>query len=79
KQNASNGTDHGTANNLFLMGGNLRKPGIYNAAPNLTDLDKGDLKFKLDFRRVYAVVLDGWLSAPSEKIMGNRFKKLGIV
>ena len=41
KQNGSNGTDHGTANNVFLMGGKLRKAGFYNAAPDSLNLDKG--------------------------------------
>lgn len=79
KQNASGGTDHGTANNLYLMGGNLRKAGIYNAAPDLTDLDNGDLKYKIDFRRVYASVLENWLGVPSQPILGEQFAALGIV
>lgn len=44
EQNASNGTDHGTANNVFLFGGKLKKPGIFNQAPDLVQLDNGDLK-----------------------------------
>ncbi len=79
KQNASNGTDHGTANNLFLAGGSLKKPGIYNAAPDLGDLDSGDLKYKIDFRQVYAEVLEGWLGAKHDQIMSERFQRLGIV
>ena len=79
QQNASNGTDHGTANNLFLLGGKLRKGGIYNAAPDLSDLDKGDLKYKLDFRRVYAEVLDKWLGVSSRQILGAGFEGLGVI
>ena len=45
KQNASGGTDHGTANNVFLIGENLKRPKVLNEAPNLNDLDEGDLKF----------------------------------
>ncbi|HHG84677.1 MAG TPA: DUF1501 domain-containing protein, partial [Bacteroidetes bacterium] len=56
-QNASGGTDHGTANNVFVMGGQLGKSGILNAAPDLADLDQGDLKYQVDFRQVYAELL----------------------
>lgn len=56
-QNASNGTDHGTAMPLFVIGGGT-KGGIYGEHPSLTDLDHGDLKFATDFRAVYATVLE---------------------
>ena len=56
-QNASNGTDHGTAMPLFAIGGGV-KGGIYGEHPSLTDLDRnGDLKFATDFRAVYATVI----------------------
>ncbi len=79
KQNASNGTDHGTANNVFIAGGNLKKAGIYNSAPDLGDLDKGDLKYKLDFRQVYAELLNGWLKADASGIVSGPGDRLGIV
>jgi len=79
KQNASNGTDHGTANNLFLMGGKLQKPGFYNDAPNLTNLDEGDLKFEIDFRNIYSTLLDKWLDAPAGQILNGNFKNLQFV
>jgi len=78
-QNASGGTDHGTANNLFLIGGDLKKPGFFNEAPDLTDLDNGDLKYKIDFRQVYASVLDNWLQADSRAVLKERFSGLGLV
>ncbi|CAN5493516.1 DUF1501 domain-containing protein [soil metagenome] len=78
-QNASNGTDHGTANNIFMINGQLKKPGFYNSAPDLTDLDNGDLKYKIDFRTVYANVLNKWLGADDGKILGQKFKSLDIV
>ncbi len=78
-QNGSNGTDHGTANQVFLMGNKLRKKGFYNAAPNLTDLDEGDLKFTIDFRNVYADVLKNWLAINPNLILGQSFEGLGIV
>lgn len=78
-QNAGNGTDHGTANNLFLMGGNLKNAGIYNAAPNLADLDEGDLKFEIDFRRIYAEVINNWLDGNAKQILGQEFGRLGLL
>ncbi len=74
-QNASAGTDHGTANNLFVIGEQV-KAGVYNAAPDLTDLDNGDLKYQIDFRNVYATVLDKWLGANSEQILKQKFSGL---
>ncbi|MGB0525103.1 MAG: DUF1501 domain-containing protein, partial [Flammeovirgaceae bacterium] len=78
-QNASNGTDHGTANNLFLMGGNLKKAGVYNAAPNLTDLDKGDLKYQVDFREIYATILQKWMQADVNQVMSRSFNTLPLI
>ena len=78
-QNGSRGTDHGAASNLYLMGGNLRQAGFYNDGPDLANLDEGDLKYQLDFRQVYANVLDNWLGAASEGILSKRFGDLGII
>jgi uncharacterized protein (DUF1501 family) len=78
-QNASNGTDHGTANNMLIINGNLKKPGIYNSAPDLQNLDQGDLVYKIDFREIYSEMLGNWLGADSEKILGKKFNLLGIV
>jgi uncharacterized protein (DUF1501 family) len=79
EQNASNGTDHGTANNIFLFGGKLKKPGIFNDAPNLTDLDSGDLKYQVDFRDVYATLLDKWLDINNSQVLTKNFSGLGFV
>ncbi len=78
KQNASGGTDHGAANNLFLIGNHLQKAGIYNAPPNLLDLDKGDLKHQIDFRQVYTSVLDSWLGVDASAILGERFSGIEL-
>lgn len=75
-QNASAGTDHGTANNMFLIGGGLKEKGLLNALPDLNDLDEGDLKYKVDFKNVYATVLNKWLGADDEKILGKKFDQL---
>ena len=59
KQNAASGTDHGAANNVFIIGKNLKKQGFYNEAPNLINLDKnGDFKYTVDFRSIYATILN---------------------
>lgn len=80
KQNASNGTDHGTANNVFLIGGGLKGSGtVFNEAPNLTNLDEGDLKYTVDFRRVYATLLRNWLNTDDVAILGRKFETLGFV
>ena len=78
-QNASGGTDHGTANNMILLGGGLREKGMLNPLPDLADLDAGDLKYKVDFRQVYATLLDRWLQADAEKILGRTFEPLLFV
>ncbi|MDX5421689.1 MAG: DUF1501 domain-containing protein [Hymenobacteraceae bacterium] len=71
-QNASAGTDHGTANNLFLIGGGLKQAGIYNDAADLQNLDQGDLMYKIDFRNIYATLLQNWLQADAAGILrGN--------
>jgi uncharacterized protein (DUF1501 family) len=74
-QNASGGTDHGCAGNILLVGNNLKKPGIYNDPPNLNDLDKGDLKFTVDFRSVYATIINKHLNGDADKILGKTFQK----
>ena len=79
QENASNGTDHGTANQIFLFGNSLKKNGIYNAAPNLSDLDDGDLKHSVDFKNAYATLLKKWLNTDEQKILGNKFSYLDFI
>lgn len=79
KQNASNGTDHGTANNMFLISGGLKQKGLINPLPDLGDLDDGDLKYKVDFKNVYATVLNKWLKANDEQILAKQYNYLGFV
>ena len=79
-QNASNGTDHGTANNVFLAGGALAKKGVINNAPDLANLDQGDLRHQIDFRSIYASVLNDWLGADDAAILGSGFERMsGLV
>lgn len=79
EQNASNGTDHGTANNILIYGGKLKKAGIYNDAPDLTQLDNGDLKYQIDFRDVYATLLDKWLNVNNVQVLSKNFAGLDFV
>jgi len=79
EQNASNGTDHGTANNILIYGGKLKKAGFYNDAPNLSQLDNGDLKYQIDFRDVYATLLDKWLDINNGQILTKSFAGLNFV
>jgi len=80
KQNANVGTDHGTANNVFVIGENLKTQGIYNGAPNLSDLDEnGDLKFEIDFRRIYATVLNKWLNVDDSQVLNKSFQPLDFI
>lgn len=71
-QNASNGTDHGTANQMFFVSGGLKRKGILNALPDLANLHEGDLMYKEDFRKVYATLLRNWLGADDHKILGAK-------
>jgi uncharacterized protein (DUF1501 family) len=77
-QNASNGTDHGAAAPMFVMGGGI-KPGLFGKYPSLQTLNAGDLAYNLDFRSVYATILDKWLRAPSKEVLGRQFPLVGIV
>lgn len=79
KQNASNGTDHGTANNVFLIGGGLPARRVLNEAPDLTKLTDGDLTYSVDFRQIYATLLHDYLGADDVAILGRKFDGVKIV
>ena len=72
QENESGGTDHGTAAPLFLMGDSINA-GLHGTYPSLTDLDQGDLKYTVDFREVYATLLEQWFEVDSVPILGKRF------
>lgn len=71
-ENASEGTDHGAAGPMFLCGDGLRG-GLIGTPPSLTDLIDGDLKFAIDFRGVYAEILESWFGVASQPILGQTF------
>lgn len=74
-ENGSNGTDHGTAAPMFVFGKRI-KPGLHGRQPSLADLQDGDLKHNIDFRSVYATLLDKWLGADPSKILGSDFERV---
>lgn len=78
-QNASGGTDHGTANNVFLMGGKLKKAGLYNEGPDLSNLSNQDLIYDIDFREIYATLLDKCLHSNSTEILKGNFQGLTVL
>ena len=78
-QNASGGTDHGTANCMFLIGGGLKQKGLLNAMPDLNDLNQGDLKYTVDFKSVYATMLHNWLGADDKEILGKQYEIMSFV
>lgn len=78
QENGSGGTDHGAAGPVFLAGPAV-KPGLLGAYPSLTDLDDGDLKPVVDFRRVYATILERWLGMPSAPALGGPFEPLPLL
>lgn len=77
-QNASGGTDHGTAAPMYLVGDMIR-PGLLGEHPSLTDLDDGDLRFGVDFRSVYAAVLEDWMGADAAAVLGRTYRKARII
>jgi uncharacterized protein (DUF1501 family) len=78
-QNASGGTDHGKANNMFFISGGLKQKGLLNAMPDLTNLDEGDIKHTVDFKNVYATVLKNWLGADDAKILAAKYEHLKFI
>ena len=80
QQNAANGTDHGAANNVFVIGDHLKAPGVYNELASLENLDaNGDLKFEIDFRNIYATILKQWLRVDNDIILQGKFSPLGFI
>lgn len=78
KENASRGTDHGAANVMFVIDTELdKKAHSYNNI-DLSDLENGDPKYKVDFRSVYQEVLSNTLGVNAEKVLGKRFDEMGL-
>jgi uncharacterized protein (DUF1501 family) len=80
RENGSAGTDHGTAGPVFLAGPSV-KGGLVGATPSLIDLDPkhGDLRRSLDFRQVWATVLDDWLGLSAKEALGGTFEHVPVI
>jgi uncharacterized protein (DUF1501 family) len=78
QENGSNGTDHGTANAHFALGGWV-KGGLYGEPPRLDRLEGGNLGHVVDFRSLYATVLERWWGVPTAGPLGGRFPPLDLV
>ena len=78
RENGSGGTDHGAAGPMFAIGNSV-KAGLYGGPPSLTSLDDGDLRHTVDFRQVYATVLETWFEAPSQAILSGNYEKVGFL
>jgi len=77
-ENNSNGTDHGTANAHFVLGGKVRG-GLHGQAPRLDRLENGNLAYAVDFRSVYATVLEKWWGVGSASALGGQFAPLELL
>jgi uncharacterized protein (DUF1501 family) len=73
-ENASQGTDHGTAGPVLVAGAGV-KAGLVGKTPSLLDLEAGDLKMSVDFRRVYATVLEDWLGLPAKAALAGSYER----
>ena len=79
KQNGSNGTDHGTAEPMFIIGNQVTR-GMYGTYPSLQDLDSnGDLKFNADFRNVYAAVLQDHLGTDAAPVLAGSYTPVNVI
>src|SRR5256712_13150429 len=79
KENASGGTDHGTASPVFLIGDGV-KGGVYGETPNLAKLDQGgNLSYSVDFRAVYQEILTSHLAVDAKELLGQSFDRVPFV
>ena len=70
-ENSNLGTDHGTANDMYLIGPRVNG-GVYGTAPNLDQLNRdGNMNFTTDFRRVYSTVIKNWLGIKPARIFSD--------
>ena len=84
-ENGSNGTDHGSGGLMMALGGGV-SGGLYGTAASLVDSDSNpdlenrgrDVKFQIDFRSVYARVIDDWLGADSVSILGGDYRDAAV-
>ncbi|MEM9659963.1 MAG: DUF1501 domain-containing protein, partial [Planctomycetota bacterium] len=77
RENASRGTDHGAAAPVFLLGGKVQGQ-LAGEYPRLDDLVDGDLAYSVDFRQVYSTLLEDWLAADSQGLLGKKYARLPL-
>ncbi len=78
RENGRHGTDHGSAAPMFVAGGNLRRAIVGNP-PNLSETENGGVKHTVDFRQVYAAILDRWLAVSSQEVLGASFSPIPLL
>ena len=76
-ENASGGTDHGTATPVYVVG-NKVKGGQYGKPVSLTELDDGNLLYTTDYRRVYASMIGDWMGADADTVLKGHFESLRL-
>jgi uncharacterized protein (DUF1501 family) len=76
-ENDSHGTDHGTSGPVFLAGWPV-KGGLFGEAPRLLELQDGDVKMTVDFRRVYSSIVQAWLGVPAKAVLGGEHEQLPL-
>lgn len=77
-ENANQGTDHGTAGPMFVLGSHVQG-GFYSEAPALDSLERDNLRYTVDFRSVYATLLGNWMGAPAEEVLGGGYERLPLL
>jgi uncharacterized protein (DUF1501 family) len=78
EENGNRGTDHGEASPLFMIGGGV-KGGLYGTAPDLSATNMGNVRYTVDFRSVYATVLERWLGRPSATVLNGEFRQIPVL
>lgn len=78
KENGSRGTDHGSGAPMFLVGGQVQ-PGLVGDHPSLEKLEQGNLKHGIDFRSVYAGILENWLGVKAIEVLGQKFETANVI
>ncbi|MSR74922.1 MAG: DUF1501 domain-containing protein [Planctomycetes bacterium] len=77
-ENGSGGTDHGAGGHMFMMGSKV-KGGLYGNYPSLTTLERGDMIFTTDFRRVYSSITSQWFGIPPGKVLAGNHEALALL
>lgn len=78
QENGSLGTDHGTANVHFVLGGKVQG-GLYGQAPSLSQLDGGNMLHSVDFRSLYATVIEKWWGMDAHGVLNGKFPSLDLL